>query len=166
ANGKFELKRFEGSAGALISPSFESSMNYAQLAQPYFELEFCNEELPPAVSVRNIVPAGPSWSEPERTTFVYTGGVAKLYSMDVYLEALSDLNNRYGSQFYADFIVREGESELLHDWLESVGLNNSTNVRVLSGSFDQYESRTKKNIGVLLLDSDYGRKAFAFKAVS
>lgn len=166
ANGKFELKRFEGSVGTLISPSQESSKNYAQLAQPYFELAFCDEELPPAISVRNIVPAGPSWSESERTTFVYTGGVARLYSMDVYLEALSELNKRYGSQFYADFIVREGERELLFDWLESVGLRSSTNVRVLSGSFDRYVSRTKKNIGILLLDSDYGRKAFAFKAVS
>lgn len=165
-DGKFELTRFGGSTGALISPSFESSENYARLAAPHFSLSFCDAELPPAISPRNIIAAGPSWAESTRTTFVYTGGVSKLYSMDIYLEALASLNREYDSHFYADFIVRDGERQLLHTWLESVGLANSTNIRVLSGSFDQYVSRTQKNIGILLLDSDYGRKAFAFKAVS
>lgn len=166
SSGRFELQRFENSVGELIAPSLESARNYSRLAAPYFSLEFGDHELPPAISVRNVVGAGSAQAESVRTTFVYTGGVSELYSMDVYLQALAELRKSHGESFYADFIVREDEKQLLLDWLDSVGLSDAQNLRILTESFDLYSSRSNKNVGVLLLDSEYGRNAFAFKAVS
>lgn len=165
--GKFELERFSNSLGGLIAPSEESAEHYTELASRYFELEFVDNELPPALSPRNIAPASLEVDPDQmRVTFVYTGGVSKLYSMDTYLEALRTIILNSAGQVYADFVVREEERELLEDWLTELGLCNLEEIRILTESFESYSSRTSKNIGVLLLDSEYGKNAFAFKSVS
>ncbi|OFO97018.1 hypothetical protein [Corynebacterium sp. HMSC034H07] len=165
--GEFEFRRFSKSLGGLIAPSVESGKHYSELATRFFELQFIDDELPPALSPRNIAPASLE-SEPDdsRVTFVYTGGVSKLYSMETYLRALKEIVLVADRQVYADFVVREEESQLLEDWLMELGLNGLEEIRILTESFEYYNSRTTRNIGILLLDSEYGKNAFAFKAVS
>ena len=165
--GKFELKRLAASLGGLIAPSRESAELYSELASPYFDLEFVESELPPALSPRNIAPASLEDDPDEaRLTFVYTGGVSRLYAMDGYLAALRQVILTSEGRVYADFVVREEEREMLEDWLSEYGIKDCDSIRIITESFESYSSRTAKNIGILLLDSRYGKSAFAFKAVS
>lgn len=164
--GQFELERVAGSVGGLIAPSYESAAHYRDLAEAHFDLDFIDGELPPAVSFANVAPAfGPDVQD-ARVSFVYTGGVSDLYSMDAYLSALSVLFSRYPGKFCADFIVRKDELTRLTAWLEEYGLESLPDIRISTESFDNFVSRTTRNIGILLLDSTYGRNAFAFKSVS
>ncbi|GAA1471161.1 hypothetical protein GCM10009604_04580 [Corynebacterium aurimucosum] len=166
AAGKFELETLQKSFGAMVAPSYESAQHYAALAKDYFDLRFSDAELPPAINPINAFPAGQGAVDVERTTFVYTGGVSALYSMEAYLDALAEVFRLRPEEVFADFIVRPAEQDLLESWLAKVGLSSDPRVRVLNGDFSNYVSRTKANIGILLLESAYGRKAFAFKAVS
>lgn len=166
AAGRFELETLQKSFGAIVAPSHESAQHYAELAKDYFDLDFADAELPPAINPVNAFPAGQGAEDVERTTFVYTGGVSALYSMEAYLNALAEVLRVRPEEVFADFIVRPAEQNLLERWLAEVGLESDPRVRVLNGDFSNYVSRTKANVGILLLESAYGRKAFAFKAVS
>lgn len=166
AAGKFELETLQRSFGAIVAPSYESAQHYAELAKNHFDLNFADAELPPAINPKNAFPAGQGANDNDRTTFVYTGGVSALYSMEAYLDALSEVFRIRPDEVFADFIVRPAEQNLLESWLSEVGLESDPRVRVLNGDFSKYVSRTKANVGILLLESTYGRKAFAFKAVS
>lgn len=166
AAGKFELSTLQKSFGAFVAPSYESAQHYSSLAREFFELTFVDAELPPAINLTNTLPAGSESGESDKTTFVYTGGVSALYSMGTYLDSLAKIMRLKPDEILADFIVRPAEQPLLEEWLARVGLNSDDRVRVLNGDFSKYKSRTNANVGILLLDSEYGRKAFAFKAVS
>lgn len=163
--GRFELSEMGRSFSALVAPAYESARKYSALAQPFFNLDFAQGELPPGVDFGNVLPAGVLSEIEAGVTFVYTGGVSALYEMDRYLEALSKVLSSQ-AEVYADFIVRSAEQPLLDSWLEKYGIVDDSRVRVMNGTFNEYTSRTSRNIGILLLDSEYGRSAFAFKAVS
>jgi len=166
-NGIFELSQLQQSIGELVAPSFESAKMYSELAAPLFELRFGNLELPPALTEYNRVSVSPRvLGSSDGITFVYTGGLGKLYQMDCYLDALRDLFESGLENVYADFIVRESEAEDLWTELAKRELAEDDRLRILHIDFSEYVSRTKRNAGILLLDSGYGRGAFAYKSVS
>lgn len=164
--GQFELKNLSRAFGGLVAPSKESAANYTTLAKPLFNLEFINDELPPGIALENTRLPQEVTGDSNGVTFVYTGGVSKLYSMDTYLHALKSIFDKHPQGVFADFIVRPNEQPLLQEWMLEAGITENSNIRILNGNFSDYAPRTTKNIGILLLDSEYGRKAFAFKAMS
>lgn len=164
--GKQELERVSMSFGGLVAPSAESARYYSELASDRIPLQFMDAELPPAIGSHNATPASMADEDSDKTTFVYTGGVSNLYSMDKYLNALSKLFGSYGGSFLVDFVVRKEEKDTLVEWLSKHEIKDEPSVRIITEDFDQYFSRSARCIGILLLDSEYGKNAFAFKAVS
>ena len=164
--GQHELRRMSMSVGGLVAPSYESAVLYSKLAEPYFNLRFIKSELPPGLLPQNAAPASLLPSPSDQPTLVYTGGVSNLYSMDSYLAALSNVLSEKPSSCFVDFIIRESERGTLVSWLAKYSLDSHPDIRITTQSFESYSSRSRDNVGILLLDSNYGKSAFAFKAVS
>lgn len=184
--GIFELERFAHSFGGLVTPSLESNEMFGALLGSQSDIAFVDGELPPGVTESQCYEAkGPI----DGTTFVYTGGIGAAYRMDAYLEAIAEI--LLGTDFVAsfgegtenhsdsklevsssrdellfDFLIRPQEQQELLDRLEELGIKDSPRVRVLNGEFTNYCPETKNAVGVLLLESEYGRGAFPYKSVS
>ena len=170
ARGNLELQIVEELVDIAAAPSAASARMFDELLGNEVSLGPWLA-LPPAVSNENACQLQDAVAD-EGVTFVYSGGIGSVYRMETYLDAVASLCERDLLAFEKaplvrfDFIVREPEVKELLDQLAERGLDRFENIRILHTSFDSYVASTTRAVGVVLLDSDYGRQSFPYKTVS
>lgn len=161
SEGLHELQKIGGTVDVLAAPSQRTGEGFNQLL-----LDAGGEprewfQLPPAVEPQNIID-DTNLVDNEGVTVLYSGGISEIYGMDLYLSALTEVDENVA----IDFVVREPEAASLHAELERLRLLPSERVRVLHTTMDLYRPRTKRTLGMILLDSEYARFSFPYKTVT
>lgn len=160
-NGLHELNRLEDRVDLLAAPSIAAGRGFNRLLDQAGEESRNWFALPPAVHPQNILD-DPEASVPDGTTVLYAGGISSIYSMDLYLTALCDVDD----DVLIDFVVRKPEEPALRDALNQVGLLDSDRVRILNTTMNFYRPRTARTLGAVLMESEYAKYSFPYKTMT
>lgn len=161
-HGLHELQAISKTVDHLAAPSLRAGEGFNQLISEVGGESHDWIPLPPAVQPQNIIDDSTTVAKSDGITVLYSGGISEIYGMNLYLSALAEISD----DILADFVVREAETEPLRIALEQLELLDSARARILHTTMDLYRSRTKRTIGVVLLDSDYAKFSFPYKTVT
>lgn len=166
ARGIHEIEAVSEVSDVFFAPNEESAAGFTALLGRHNPSKIKWVALPPGISTSNTLsvhPSDPPISSEQRTTFVYSGGVGEVYNMDLYVQAISQLDPQ---RYYFDFIVRQDEQELLAKSFEGLSPESIASVRILSLDLIDYIPRTTRCVGVILISSTYANFSFPYKTVS
>lgn len=153
---KLEFQIINQFVDVFYTPTEETNREFRAKLPPQVRSDTIWRELSPGIRKLGSAPVQPH--SKFSLSFVYTGGLGKIYKMDNYFKAIKELKSDANVQF--DFIVRESEKDFLFD----AGINeNDFNVRIMSGDFDYYQSNAKYVVGSALLENPYAASGFPVK---
>lgn len=165
ARGELELTEVCDRADVLFAPVRATGVLYNDLLENagYEHRQWA--PLPPAVAPANVCETAKLVGDDllEGTTLLYAGGQGAVYGMDLYLTALRSLP---ADGYWFDFVAREGEVDNLRKALAEHELDGDPRVRISTVALDTYLPRTRRCIGINLLDSDYAKSGFQYKTIS
>ncbi|PRQ10311.1 hypothetical protein C1Y63_12185 [Corynebacterium sp. 13CS0277] len=159
ARGTKELDAIERLADEIYCPSPESAELFDELLREAgLRHDVAWRPLPPGISVANTLDTDTGERE-AGVDVVYSGGYGGVYSMNRALEALAGVTAEYD----AYFVVRPDDVSTVEDDTQNLAAVTTT---VGAGDFSDFLPQRATTLGLVLLDSDYGKNSFPFKIMS
>lgn len=157
--GLVELADLSSVSKVVFAPCEASGQEYNRLLEGHgVDASYEWEPLPPGIATSHII--GSSDVRPDELLEIhYTGGFSHIYDMSLALEAIAELCVPWTLRM----TVRENDLESVFKAVQGLPPEQ---VEITSGEFIHILPRQRRAIGLVLLDSDYGRASFPFKTVS
>lgn len=161
--GLFELKEISRTSDIFFAPDESSISSFKDLlGKNNPEIEWL--PLPPGTAFTNQITNDYDISGSAKLTLTYSGGIQGIYRMDTFIDSIVPLC--LNESIYVDFVIRDEDAETLRELLQFHKLDSTDAIRILQTDFEDYQPRTPKSVGVIILDTDYAKMAFPYKTVS
>lgn len=160
-SGMRELEEIADLGAVLFAPSKQSGDVFQDLLNNAgHKNTYSWQSLPPGVFVEQLLePIATTTASTGTLNLVYSGGFGGIYDIEMLIQALKDIDIDWN----LDLIVRQSDVPAIELAFSELSRERVT---IHHGEFKNWKPKAGKNLGVVLLNSQYGNAAFPFKTIS